>query len=78
MNLPTTAALKGDEKKERPARVLIVQTEIDTVGKKTYGVITLDGLRVMSESELTDIKSFAEVEKEEKEKAEKEKDENDS
>jgi hypothetical protein len=73
LGLPAVAVLKRDEKKERPARALIVQAEVGPDGQVTYGVITKEGIRPIAGSELTDVKSFADLEKEEKEAAEKEK-----
>ena len=73
LQLPAVAVLKGDEKKERPPHVLIVQAEAGPDGAVTYGVITREGVRAMPASELSGVKSFAELDKEEKEAAEKEK-----
>jgi hypothetical protein len=76
LKLPAVAVLKHDENKERPPRLLIVQAEVGPDGKAIYGVITRADIRMVPADELTGIKTFAELEREEKEAAQKEKDKN--
>lgn len=73
LELPAVAVLKRDEKKEQPPRVLIVQAEVGPDCAVTYGIITREEVRVVPGRELTGIKTFAELEKEEKAAAEREK-----
>jgi hypothetical protein len=73
LTLPAVAVLKRDAKKERPPRVLIVQAEVSASGQVTYGVIMREDIRAMPAHELTGIKTFAELEKEEKDARQKEK-----
>ena len=51
----------------------IVQAEVSANGQVTYGVIMRADIRAVPGRELTSIKTFAELDKEEKEAAEKEK-----
>ena len=71
LKLPAVAVLKRDEKKKRPPRVLIVQAEVGLGGEVTYGIITREDIRAAPANELTGIKTFADLEREEKEAAEK-------
>jgi hypothetical protein len=65
--------MKQDEKLERPTRVLILQAEVGPDGVTTYGIIAREEVRAVPGTELTGVKTFADVAKEEKEAAEKEK-----
>jgi hypothetical protein len=69
---PALGMLKRDEKDERAPKVLIVQAEVGADGQVTYGILSKEGVRAVSASELIDVKTFAQLEKEEKEAAEKE------
>jgi hypothetical protein len=69
--LPAVAIRKGDEMKAYPARVLIVQAEVGPDGQIIYGIIGRHEVGQIPASELTAIKTFADLEKEEKEAKEK-------
>jgi hypothetical protein len=57
-----------------PLLLLIVQAEIGRDGGVVYGVIMREGIRTASARELTNIKTFVQLEKEEKEAKQREKD----
>jgi hypothetical protein len=61
--------LKGDEKKQQPRHVVIVQVEVSPDGQVTYGVIMKEVIRAVAARELTAIKAFAELDKEEQDAA---------
>jgi hypothetical protein len=71
VKLPAVGVLKGEEKKDRPTRVVIVQAEVGPDEKVTYGVILRHEIRSMPASEVKDVKSFEQLDKEDKEAAEK-------
>jgi hypothetical protein len=71
LKLPAAAALKGPEKDKPSLRVLIVQAEVGPGSDVNYGIVGRGVLRRAAASELTDIKTFALLEKEEKEAVEK-------
>jgi hypothetical protein len=71
--LPAAGVLKRDEKKERPPHVLIVQAEVGPGGEVVYGILARDAVRTVPAGEVTAVKTFAEMEKEEKEAAAREK-----
>ncbi len=73
LKLPAVATLKKDEKAEQSAKVLIVQAEVGADSRTTYGIISKEAIRALPASELTGIKTFADLKKEAKEAAEKEK-----
>lgn len=73
LTLPAVGILKREGQKERAPGVLIVQAEVGADGQATYGVIQKGEIRAVPGSEVTGIKSFAQLDKEEKEAAEKEK-----
>jgi hypothetical protein len=72
---PAVGVLKRDAKKPDAPQVLIVQAEVGPDGKLTYGIITRNEVRTAAADELTDIKTFAQWEKEQEEakKAQKKK-----
>jgi hypothetical protein len=63
LELPAIAKLQRP--KREPVPVLIVQAETGPGGKTTYGVIALDEIRAVSGRELTEIKTLADLTKEE-------------
>jgi hypothetical protein len=73
LSLPAVAIRKADEQEKHPPRLLIVQAEVGADGEIIYGVIGRHEIRQISARELTGIKTFAEMDKEEKEAAEKKK-----
>ena len=72
LKLPAVGTVKSEENKERPTCVLILQAEVGADGQAVYGVLTKDSIRTMPASELTGIKSFEQLDREEKEAVEKE------
>lgn len=70
LKLPAVAVRSGDAKKENPPRVLIVQAELGPDGI-LCGVLTRTEIRSMLAAELTSIKSFVDLEREEAEAAAK-------
>jgi hypothetical protein len=77
LELPAVAVRKRDEKKDRPARLLIVQAEVGPDGTVLCGVIAREDIGAVSVQELANIKSFAQLDKEAKEAAEKQKEKKD-
>jgi hypothetical protein len=63
--LPAAAKLTGERDREKPAGVWIVQAEVGPDGATTYGIVTRHAVRAASARELTDIKSFADLDREE-------------
>jgi hypothetical protein len=72
LKLPAVATLKADAAKPNGPRILIVQAESGPDGV-IYGIITLTEIRTIPARDVTSIKSFADLEREEKEAREKEK-----
>src|SRR4051812_25823665 len=64
LKLPAVGARKSDAAKTDAALVLIMQAESGP-GGVVYGIITRTEIRSIAASELTDINSFADLEREE-------------
>ena len=62
-SLPAIGVLKADVKTPHLPHVLIVQAEVSPDGQITYGVIMKEAIRAVPASELTGIKAFAEMDK---------------
>jgi hypothetical protein len=71
LKLPAAGVLKRDEKDERAPKVIVVQAEAGPDGAVTYGILSKEGVQTVPAADLTGLKSFAQLAKEE-EDAEKE------
>jgi hypothetical protein len=69
LKLPAAAVLKGVAKEKWPHHVLIVQAEVGPDGAVTCGIITHEEIRTVPMHQLVDVKSFADLQKEESESA---------
>jgi len=71
LGLPAVGILKRDAGQERPPRVLIVQAERDAAGRLVFGIVARHEIRSATEDELAEVKTFADLEREERAAAQK-------
>lgn len=65
LKLPAAGVLKRDEKDERAAKVIVVQAEAGPDGAVTYGVLSKEGVRAVPAADLSAVKPFEQLAKEE-------------